>query len=131
MPDAGAFGLLLLFCRKIERVTQKTVCVTLVARVASHNGIKRFGKSNLLHLMKKARLKRASKHNRQTRNRQLLRAVGTMGVMERHDPPILQYSITPARKSRSDPPAHRDTQIADRVASAKKPAIDLPPWNNR
>lgn len=74
MPDAGAFALLLLFGREIERVAQKNVCVSLVPRVAPYNGIKRFGKSNFLHGMKKARLKRASKHNRQTRSRQLRRS---------------------------------------------------------
>src|SRR4029453_9983562 len=79
MANAGAFRFLLLFCREIERVTQKNVCVPFVARVAPHNGIKSFSKSNFLHGMKKARLKRASKHNRQIRNRQL---PGVAGIME-------------------------------------------------
>jgi hypothetical protein len=71
MADAGAFHFLLLFRREIECVTQKNVCVPLVPRVDLHNGIEGFSKSNFLHGMKKARLERASKHNRQTRNRQL------------------------------------------------------------
>src|ERR1043166_7830455 len=72
MPDVGAFRFLLLFSREVERVTQKNICVPLVPRIASYDGIKRFGKSNFLHGMKKARPKRAPKHNRQTRTRQLL-----------------------------------------------------------
>jgi hypothetical protein len=43
----------LLFGREIERVAQKNVSVSLVPRVALHNGIKRFSKSNFLHGMKK------------------------------------------------------------------------------
>jgi hypothetical protein len=60
MTDTGPFDLLLLFCCEIESVTQENICVPLVPRVAPDNGIKRFTKSNFLHGMKKARLKRAS-----------------------------------------------------------------------
>ncbi len=49
MPDRGPLDFLLLFCREIERVAQKNVRVPLVARVAGHDRIKGFGKSNLLH----------------------------------------------------------------------------------
>jgi hypothetical protein len=83
MADAGTFRFLLPFGREIERVTQKNVCISLVPRVAFHNGIKRFGKSNFLHGMKKARLKRARKHNRQTRSRQLRRSEWNIGILER------------------------------------------------
>src|SRR5215467_13027535 len=72
MPYTGPFDFLLLFGRKIESVPQKNIRIPLVPRVTSHNRIKRFGKSNFLHGMKKARLKRAPNHNRQTWNRQLL-----------------------------------------------------------
>jgi hypothetical protein len=80
VPDAGAFGFLLLFGREIERVSQKNICVALVSRIAPYDGIKGFSKSNFLHGMKKARLKRAIKDNRQTRNRQLQAAVGVWEV---------------------------------------------------
>src|ERR1043166_8757433 len=72
MPDTGAFRFLVLFGSEIERVTEKYISVALVPRIAPYDGIKRFGKSNFLHGMKKARLKRALKHNRQTGSRQLL-----------------------------------------------------------
>src|SRR4029453_7547578 len=97
VADAGAFRFLLLFCREIERVTQKNICVPFVGRVAPHNRIKGFGKSNFLHGMKKAGLKRASKHNRQTRNRQLPRVVGMTeewndGKSAISDTPIVHHS---------------------------------------
>jgi hypothetical protein len=53
VPDAGAFGFLLLFSREIERVTQKNICISLISRIAPDNGIKRFSKSNFLHGVKK------------------------------------------------------------------------------
>ena len=49
MPDGGALDFLLLFCGEIERVAQKNVRIPLVTRVAGHDRIKSFGKSNLLH----------------------------------------------------------------------------------
>src|SRR3981081_4341054 len=85
MTDAGAFRFLLLFCREIERVTQKNVRVTLVTRVALYNGIKGFSKSNFLHGMKRRVFKRAPKHNRQTPNRQLPRVVGAMEQWKKHN----------------------------------------------
>src|SRR5437870_7337886 len=53
MPDRGSLDFLLLFCREIERVAQKNVRVPLVTRVVGHDRIESFGKSNLLHEMKK------------------------------------------------------------------------------
>ena len=110
MPDAGTFRFPLLFGREIQRVTQKNICVSLVPRVAPHNGIKRFGESNFLHGMKKARLKRARKHNRQTWSRQLRRSEWSIGV-------------TPAQKSQSGLPTHRDTLKAGRVVLVRRPVI--------
>src|SRR5467141_259937 len=96
MADAGAFRFLLPFCREIERVTQKNIRVTLVTRVALYNGIKGFSKSNFLHGMKNARLKRASKHNRQTPIRQLPRVVWSDGVMEQWKKRKSQHSNSPS-----------------------------------
>src|SRR4030095_8356450 len=53
MPDRGTLDLLLLFCREIEGVAQKNIRVPLVTRVAGHDRIKGFGKSNFLHELKK------------------------------------------------------------------------------
>lgn len=129
MPDAGTFRFPLLFGREIQRVTQKNICVSLVPRVAPHNGIKRFGESNFLHGMKKARLKRARKHNRQTWSRQLRRSEWSIGTLM-NCVSLLQhskYSIIPPRKSRSGLLAHRDILRAGRVALARVPAIGSPP----
>src|SRR5262245_49249108 len=123
MADAGTLRFLLPFGREIERVTQKNICVSLVPRVAPHNGIKRFGKSNFLHGMKKARLRRARKHNRQTPTGQL-RAVNDIACR------IKRWSwvpIIPSQKSRSGLQRHRDTPRAGRVAWARAPAIGSPP----
>jgi hypothetical protein len=49
MPHRGAFGFLLLFGGEIERVAQKNIRISLVTRVAGHDRIKGFGKSNFLH----------------------------------------------------------------------------------
>src|SRR5205823_14118526 len=49
MPHCCPFNFLLLLGREIERVPQKDVSLALITRVAGHNGIESFGKSNLLH----------------------------------------------------------------------------------
>src|SRR5205814_4881607 len=128
MADAGAFHFLLLFRREIERVTQKNVCVSLVPRVDLHNGIEGFSKSNFLHGMKKARLKRASKHNRQSRNGQLRRSQWNIEalIIAFLLTSLVHHSVIPLRKSRPGLPTHRDILKADRVVSARRPAIDLP-----
>src|SRR2546423_2741395 len=51
MPDRCALRFLLLFLRVIEGVAQKAVSVALVAGVAGHNRIERFGKSYFLHCL--------------------------------------------------------------------------------
>ena len=50
MTNRRTFELLLLFGRKIERVSQKNIRLPLVTWVARHNRIERFGKSNLLQM---------------------------------------------------------------------------------
>ena len=49
MAHGSALDLLLLFGGKIERVAQENVCIPLVTRIAGHDGIKSFSKSNFLH----------------------------------------------------------------------------------
>ena len=54
VPDSRSFCFFLLFGREIERVAQKNVGLALITRVARHNRIEGFGKSNLLHQEKRA-----------------------------------------------------------------------------
>src|ERR1043166_11587 len=68
---ARALDFLLLFRREIKRVPQKYIGLPLITRVSRHNGIERFGESNLLHQWESARIRRASYDNQQARCEQL------------------------------------------------------------
>jgi len=121
------------FCRLVVKSSasrRKNICISLVPRVAPDNGIKRFSKSNFLHGMKKARFKRAVKHNRQTRNGQLLRSEGNIAVPQCcvSITPMLQRPVqTVATSSQNGRPVHPNRPITDHAALAQRPPIGLPP----